>query len=239
VGSRAYLALCVLWRLTKQEGSAFHNYKMHKHIDSSFQLRAFNCLFCGAYASQHWSKMIYTNSDGNEDYVLNAYACQCSHCARFSFWYPDGCVYPISGAAPLPNADMPNDIKADYEEARNILALSPRGAAALLRLAVQKLCAHLGEPGKNIDKDIASLVKKGLPEVMQQALDSVRVVGNNAVHPGQIDLTDNTNIASGLFAIVNFICENRITQPRMISQFYHATVPEETKGHIDKRDGKA
>jgi hypothetical protein len=133
---------------------------------------------------------------------------------------------------------MPGDVKQDYEEARSIVAISPRGAAALLRLAVQKLCKHLGEPGENINADIASLVKKGLPEAVQQALDSVRVVGNNAVHPGQIDFTDNSAIASGPFAMVNFVCENRITQPKMISQFYQATVSVDTRGHIAKRDNK-
>lgn len=147
-------------------------------------------------------------------------------------------VYPLFGIAPLPNADMPGDVKADYEEARSIAATSPRGAAALLRLAVQKLCKHLGEPGKHIDTDIKNLVTKGLPEAVQQALDSVRVVGNNAVHPGQIDFTDNADVANGLFAMVNFICENRITQPMMITQFFQANVPEETQGHIAKRDGR-
>lgn len=147
-------------------------------------------------------------------------------------------VYPIFGSAPLPNADMPEDVKQDYEEARSIVAASPRGAAALLRLAVQKLCKHLGEPGENINADIKNLVAKGLPEAVQQALDSVRVVGNNAVHPGQIDFTDNAGVANGLFAMLNFICENRITQPKMISQFYQATVPINTQEHINKRDGR-
>jgi hypothetical protein len=176
---------------------------------------------------------------GPANEVLNADVCFCQQCKRYSFWYPDGCVYPLFGSAPVPNADMPEDVKLDYEEARGIVNSSPRGAAALLRLAVQKLCKYLGEPGENINADIASLVRKGLPETVQQALDSVRVVGNNAVHPGQIDFTDNAGIANGLFMMVNFICANRITEPKMISQFYQATVPIDTQSHIARRDGRS
>lgn len=144
-------------------------------------------------------------------------------------------IYPFGGAAPLPNPDMPEDIKKDYEEARSVLSISPRGSAALLRLAVQKLCKELGEKGKNINDDIASLVQKGLPARVQQALDIVRVTGNDAVHPGTIDLNDTPDIAAKLFGLVNLIVDNQITQPKVIDELYGGLPIDKLQG-IQQRD---
>jgi hypothetical protein len=68
-------------------------------------------------------------------------------------------VWPQRGEAPLPNLDLPEHILREYDGVSIILDLSPRGAAALLRLGIQQLCEHLGEKGNNINKDIASLVQ--------------------------------------------------------------------------------
>ena len=144
-------------------------------------------------------------------------------------------VYPTAGAAPHPNIDLPDDIKKDFEEARNIIELSPKGAAALLRLVVQKLCKHLGEKGDNIDDDIGNLVQKGLPEKMHTALKSVRVIGNNAVHPGQIDIADDRATAFKLFGFVNIISAIFITQPKQIDDYYEYKSPENARAAIDGR----
>ncbi len=145
-------------------------------------------------------------------------------------------VYPLTGNVEMANPDLPDDIKNDYNEAKDIVNISPRGSAALLRLAVQKLCIHLGEKGKNINDDIEKLVKKGLPKTMQQALDSVRVVGNNAVHPGTLDLNDNIEVAFALFGFVNVICEVLISQPKKIQEFYEKNIPEGIRNKIAERD---
>jgi hypothetical protein len=145
-------------------------------------------------------------------------------------------IYPSGGAAPLPSPDMPEDVKQDYEEARSILSISPRAAAALLRLAVQRLCKHLGQPGENINADIAALVRQGLPVQLQKALDSLRVAGNNAVHPGQLDIYDSADLATRLFGLLNIIVDNQITQPKAIDELYGVTVPPETQQHIARRD---
>jgi hypothetical protein len=145
-------------------------------------------------------------------------------------------VFPLASDAPPPATDLPTNIAADYNEARDILPLSSRGSAALLRLCIQKLCGELGEDGKNINADIKSLVAKGLPLQIQQSLDIVRVVGNNAVHPGQMDLRDNVETARKLFGLVNLIVEVMITQPKHVQQMYNSMVPQSQRDAIANRD---
>jgi endogenous inhibitor of DNA gyrase (YacG/DUF329 family) len=200
-------------------------------------LTAFNCPLCGAFAKQSWFPAAEYRS-GQGILIKNYQVVHCGHCLKYTVWVKDKMVYPFSGTAPLPNPDMPDDVKQDYEEARDILSISPRGAAALLRLSIQKLCKHLGQPGENINSDIAALVKEGLSTKLQQALDSVRVIGNNAVHPGQIDLKDDIETANKLFVFVNIICDNQISQPKQIGEFYDTKVPENLRQAIEKRDGK-
>lgn len=198
---------------------------------------AFNCPYCNAYARQIWGKMGRFKESQLVSYLENFSMATCDHCGEVSFWKRERLVIPRAYSSPEPNPDMPDSVVEDYQEARKIIAESPRGAAALLRLAVQKLCKELGEKGKNINEDIASLVAKGLPIQIQQALDIVRVVGNNAVHPGVINFDDKTDTANKLFGLVNMICEVMISQPKHIALLYENLVPQTARESISKRDG--
>lgn len=218
---------------------------MTNYTSPEFEKTAFNCPLCGAYAEQEWLMTIGLNKNNAmfgrptpQHSIDSVEFALCSHCKNYSVWLGNKMIYPSSGNVPLPNSDMPIEIKNDYEEARSIVNSSPRGAVALLRLAVQKLCKHLGEKGENINTDIANLVKKGLPEKLQKALDSVRVIGNNAVHPGQININDDIELAYKLFGFINIICDIMITQPNQIDTFYEFKIPEQAKESINKRDGK-
>ena len=177
---------------------------------------AFDCPHCGAYAQQHWGKAEKPhrwNPLRGEDYLLAF----CERCSHASVWLEDRMLYP-EASGPPPNPDLPEDIRRDYLEAQGIAGRSPRGAAALLRLCIQKLCKYLGQDGKKINDDIANLVKRGLPPRVQQALDVVRVVGNDAVHPGELDLRDDRETAASLFALVNLVAEVMISDPEGSSE---------------------
>lgn len=149
-------------------------------------------------------------------------------------------LYPTTNLAsiPLPSSDMPEEVIKDYNEARAIFGSSPRSSAALLRLALQKLCKYLGEPGKKLDDDIGALVaKKGLSREIQQALDIIRVTGNLAVHPGEIDLHEKKEAVLKLFEIINFIVNQIITIPQEIARIYNK-LPEGPKEAIEQRSQK-
>jgi hypothetical protein len=176
---------------------------------------------------------------GNEDLVFqDFYISVCVKCQKPTFWRGRMMIHPLVGGVQPPNADMNEDIRRDYEEAASVLAQSPRSAVALLRLCVQKLCCQLGLPGQNLNQDIATLVQRGLSPDIQKALDAVRVIGNNAVHPLVMDLRDDRDTAVTLFALVNFIADQMITFRNQLNDVFDS-LPEGARAAIDKRDGRA
>lgn len=207
---------------------------MIPHVPPSFQTASFNCPHCNAFSNQHWSSLSFQSPRGQQ--VLNGFfMAQCPACQGVSIWFAESMVYPDIALAPMPNPDLAEDIRRDYMEARSIVQKSPRGAAALLRLCIQKLCVEVGEKERDINADIGSLVKKGLPIRLQQALDIVRVVGNESVHPGQMDTADDSATAEQLFALVNLIAEHLISEPKRIEALYQS-LPAEKRDAIDRRD---
>ena len=160
----------------------------------------------------------------------------CSSCEDFTLWVIKELVHPKKTTIPPPNEDLDESIKALYIEASTILVDSPKGSTALLRLALQMLLKQIGKSGKKINDDIKDLVTEGLSPTIQQALDLLRVVGNNAVHPGQINLDDNAEIAEKLFSILNYIADQLITKPKELESLYKDLIPLDTQEHIRQRD---
>jgi hypothetical protein len=208
---------------------------MIPYVAPEFEKKAFNCPYCNVYAPQRWEYLSYSDIRMRTLHTLRIAIC--FNCDEFSIWYQGKLMHPDNSGIPSPNQDLDSPIKDDYIEAQYIVNKSPRGAAALLRLAIQKLCIQLGEKGKDINNDIANLVQKGLSPTIQQSLDIVRVIGNESVHPGELDLKDDRETAIKLFSLINLIAETMITQPKEIKKMYDS-LPESKKIAIENRDRK-
>ena len=202
----------------------------------------FNCPSCEAFAQQRWYQMRIKKVEKDfldKNYIsTSTWQAKCESCQNVSIWYDEKMIYPSESTAPPPYNDMPKDVKKIYNEARDISNLSPRAAAALLRVALEVLTVHLGETKGNLNKRIGNLKKKGLPERIIRGLDIVRITANEGgAHPGQIDLEgkDNEGIVNKLFKIVNFIVEETISKPNTMDEIFDE-LPEDKKKGIINRD---
>lgn len=208
-----------------------------KFIAPSALAGSFTCPHCNAISQQkwwgsYWGGNVYLGADP----ALPLRVGTCTHCKGNTVWVVESMVYPASTNAPIANSEMPQNVRVIYDEASSILSASPRAAAALLRLALQMLCENLGGKGKKINDDIAILVSNGLPPIVQQSLDIVRVTGNDAVHPGQIDV-DSPETVGSLFELINIITEYMIAMPNKVSGIYKK-LPANKLQEIENRDAK-
>lgn len=195
--------------------------RMQTHFDRLISMRPFEAT--SGTSSEYVSRL------------HNVHVSRCYNCGEIAVWLGEGMVWPNRGSVQRPNPDMPNDALLDYDEASQIVDHSPRGAAALLRLSISKICVALGCPGRNLNDDIGELVERGLDVRVQQALDVVRVVGNNAVHPGELNIKDDREIADKLFGLVNLIVDIMISQPKQVGEMF-ADLPEGALKAIARRD---
>ena len=159
----------------------------------------------------------------------------CKSCNDVTIWRDSQMIFPRKSLIQPPNQDLKDDIRSIYNEAALIYQDSPRASAALLRLCVDMLCIQLGEEDGNLFDRIGNLVKQGLSGQTKKALEVCRVVGNDAVHPGMIDIDENPEIVFTLFGLINYIAHEMITKPREIEELF-SSLPEEKRNSIEQRD---
>lgn len=210
----------------------------NKYIAPQKDIRSFTCPHCNTVSQMLFDKhQFHEDFQGKGEYVYLSNVltiARCQTCGKKIIWNDDDYIYPEIVASE-PNSDMPDSVRTLYNEAALVYNKSPRAACALLRLAVERLCNELGETGK-IDTMIGNLVKNGLPAIVQKALDAVRVIGNKAVHPGQIAFdVDDKSTAETLMKLLNIITERLITEPKEIDGIFNA-LPQSVKDSIEKRD---
>lgn len=201
----------------------------------------YTCPFCDVTTKVRWYGMrsvssVGTPSEEEDGYyelvggrycyngeVSNWAFAECSHCSQMTVWRKDRMVYPSQCPVGEPNEDMPTDVMACYREAADVLQVSPRSSAALLRLGLQHLLKNLlgDESSGHLYTDIKKYSER-VPIQITKALDTIRITGNESVHPGTIDLNDDPGYAEFLFVLMNMICDESITRPRMIEEAYQS-----------------
>ncbi|WP_278994330.1 DUF4145 domain-containing protein [Prevotella melaninogenica] len=225
----------------------------NKYIAPDKNLDSFTCPHCQTLSLMNFRILrfeqdVMTDDDGvafiinkhgydEEIYSSELKIARCHSCGKKIIWIDNEYIYPNIVAEEV-NPDLPESVKQLYNEAGLIYNQSPRAACALLRLAIDRLCNELGETDRDINKNIGALVENGLPKKVQQALDVVRVVGNKAVHPGEITFdVDDIKTAKSLMRLINMIGQSMITDPKDIEDMYNL-LPESAKESIERRDNK-
>jgi len=206
------------------------------YVKPAFQQGSFTCPHCNCFSQHDWRWISLAN--GTMQAMHRWTTSCCLHCDKYCFWQDQDLVWPIRSGVADTAEGCPKDIQTVYNEARQVFPYSPRASAALLRLAIQMVCKEKGLPGKDLNKDIGELVGKGMAQEIQQSLDLVRVVGNNAVHPGQIEIENNKDQIEKFFGLVNLIVDVLIVQPAKVSAMFQTLVPPAQKQQIVARDGK-
>jgi hypothetical protein len=152
--------------------------------------------------------------------VQNVSISYCFNCNEMCLWVYDQLVWPRREGCPEPKLHAPPSVRRESEEASQTLEASPRGAAALLRIAIEKLCKELGVSGETLKDDIELFVREDVDARVQKVLDAAQILESNAMHPGQIGLGEDRATAETLSGLVNLICEKMIMEPRHLQEVY-------------------
>lgn len=209
----------------------------------------FVCPQCGTQATQYWTDVwighLFDDGDGKDDrrVMRQDFAeCDCSACDKKSLWHQaeSGSImlWPPAKQGPMPSDDMPSVVRDLYEEARSVEHVSPRSAAALLRTATELLLREfLADEAARLDSAIGRLVSEGkLDKQTQQAADLLRLTGNDAVHPSQLQIAgDDAKVGLSLFQLLNILVHRLITVPAQLQTMFDG-LPEGKRQHVMDRD---
>ncbi|MGB9952169.1 DUF4145 domain-containing protein [Haloarcula marismortui] len=137
---------------------------------------------------------------------------------------------PLASIAPPPAENMPDDVKEDYEEARQVVNHSSKAAAALLRRSIESLIDELlDDASGHLYSDIETLADEEIiDDRIRKAFDAIRVNGNEYTHAGRIYAQDNQEKALRMFELINVIVRTTISDDRIIQEMYR-DLPENKK----------
>lgn len=221
------------------------NYGIFLHSDKTLIANKLDIeLFRLSLKKEHEQNRLSERKSGNsfrnsiKDWELHLTIC--THCEKYTVWENQNIIFPLHTSLPDPEKDMPENVKAVYNEAALVFKHSPRSAAALIRLAIETLIPQLPDfkiTKRNLVDMIGELVKQGIPYHIQQALDGIRLYGNKGIHTAEIISEDDSEVSFFLFSLINRIVRELISDKKAIDEFYHS-FPVSKLEAIKQRDEK-
>lgn len=103
-------------------------------------------------------------------------------------------LYPLL-TKPINNNYIPQIYFDEYEEACNVITISPKSSAAMCRRLLQNILQNILQnefeiKERTLDKEIDRFIElPGIPSHITGAVDAVRVIGNYAAHPSKTKTT--------------------------------------------------
>jgi hypothetical protein len=134
---------------------------------------------------------------------------------------------------------MPDAAKLDFEEARALESISERSAAAMLRLCLEKLCRYLlncSDKSIRLKKLLEDLRPNGLTDALYRMLHACRIVGNDSVHPGEMDPEDAKLIVNHSFDVINEMVDLLIGKPKRQAELWNK-IPESKRCEVEQNIG--
>ena len=172
------------------------------------------CPHCDiAFSEKEAWERFEVESTSVRDWVWSCYFTECPECEELVIhierthqgrsipWaldepgYRRRIVYPLSAPPRSVATGVPEHLKADYQEAYQVLPVSPKASAALSRRVLQSILVEQGYVGRDLSKQIDAVLKdakpeKALPPGLQGTVDAIRNFGNFSAHP----ITDVTSL---------------------------------------------
>lgn len=207
---------------------------MNRYVTPDVNQGTFTCPRCGTLAYQSkaelgaWDEYSKDTRFTRHDVIRR----KCFGCDQWSTRIGGRLVDPVAVVGPPPHEMLTGQALDFYEQARAIAARSPRGAAAMLRLTLQVLVTELVPEERDLNRAIGILVDRGLHPDAQRAMDVLRVRGNHAAHPSDVDFEREPELLPALFVLVNTVVEQMISEP---ASLYEA-LPEGVRKQIERRD---
>lgn len=197
--------------------------------------KKFNCPHCNTLAHQNWYNDIQGRLIPDHDrerlegggleprYLIGTdpYGLKlmeklnmaiCHSCEKHTIWYDKKLIYPLINCYGFPSDGLPTELKMLYYCAGDIADRCPSGAVALLRLILEKFMnGILGDAkGDTLEKSLNIGIGKGLISKTAKPSHLIRLFGNDALHEGNVDLSNDRDAISHLFKSLNSLVDDVI-----------------------------